>query len=168
MSELVADCPRCGTSKITFNLLSASLAEIRHDWKIFHETFCVCRKCRKSTVFVLSQKSIRDIPDLDSYQLPDLKCAVNDMFVVESYITLKDASINSPPEFLPSSIESTFMEAARCIAIECFNASASMYRLCLDMATMQLLPIVDVDGLNNKIRRSLGLRLEWFESPRLH
>jgi hypothetical protein len=36
-----------------------------------------------------------------------------------------------------------------------------MFRLCVDLATEARLPEADVDGLNGKIRRSLGLRLIW-------
>ena len=47
------------------------------------------------------------------------------------------------------------------MAVNCFNAAGTMYRLCLDLATRDLLPVENADGLNSKIRFSLGLRLQW-------
>ena len=168
MSELVADCPRCGSSKITFNLLSSITIKVVADSKIYHECFCVCKNCHGSTVFVLSQRAYRHIPTLDNNQIPDLGFAVNDKFLIESYVSLKNAKAKNPPEFLPKSIDIAFREAARCLVIDCYNASAAMYRLCLDMATIELLPINDAEGLNTKIRRSLGFRMKWlFSTKRL-
>ena len=36
-----------------------------------------------------------------------------------------------------------------------------MFRLCVDLVTKSFLPLEDKDGLNQKIRRNLGLRLPW-------
>ncbi|NOY87164.1 MAG: DUF4145 domain-containing protein, partial [Deltaproteobacteria bacterium] len=36
-----------------------------------------------------------------------------------------------------------------------------MFRLCTDLATRAMLPECEADGLNKKVRRSLGLRLPW-------
>ena len=47
------------------------------------------------------------------------------------------------------------------MAIGCINAAGSMFRLCLDLATKTMLPEEEVDGLNARTRRSLGLRLSW-------
>jgi hypothetical protein len=66
-----------------------------------------------------------------------------------------------PPEHLPENIEAVFREGAACMAIECFNAAGTMFRLCIDLATKSKLPEGDVNGLNANIRRNLGLRLPW-------
>jgi hypothetical protein len=43
-----------------------------------------------------------------------------------------------------------------------------MFRLCVDIATRSMLPDEDVDGLNARVRRNLGLRLPWlFANGRL-
>ena len=43
-----------------------------------------------------------------------------------------------------------------------------MFRLCVDHATVALLPEANENGLNSAVRRSLGLRLEWlFANGRL-
>ena len=36
-----------------------------------------------------------------------------------------------------------------------------MFRLCIDIATRDMLPEEDINGLNAKVRRILGLRLPW-------
>jgi hypothetical protein len=42
---------------------------------------------------------------------------------------------------LPANIENAFSEGAGCLSIECFNAAATMFRLCVDLATRPLLPV---------------------------
>ena len=58
MSEYVADCPRCNSRMITFDVLSAhsltSSSYSRRNKQKF-ETFCICRNCNTATVFVLSE-----------------------------------------------------------------------------------------------------------------
>ena len=54
------------------------------------------------------------------------------------------------------------------MAVKCFNAAATMFRLCIDLATRARLPAADENGLTPHIRRTLGLRLKWlFDHGRL-
>ncbi|QWZ78804.1 DUF4145 domain-containing protein [Aeromonas sp. FDAARGOS 1419] len=72
-----------------------------------------------------------------------------------------------PPEFLPDEIRTNFDEGAQCYSIGCFNAAATMFRLCLDKATKSFLP-ADPTTPPAKTRRSLGLRMNWlFENGHL-
>ncbi len=48
-----------------------------------------------------------------------------------------------------------------CLAVSCYNAAGTMFRLCVDLATRSLLPEGEIAGLNPKVRRDLGLRLPW-------
>lgn len=69
-----------------------------------------------------------------------------------------------PPDHLPAEIENTFKEGAACLVISCNNAAATMFRLCIDLATRPLLPVPDDSTKpqpNGKTRRDLGLRLAW-------
>lgn len=158
MSELIADCPRCGASKITFNLNSFEYQGKQYNWKRYYEAFCICRNCQKGTIFLISQKEVDDgIEKL----LSQNSISVNNYMQIEKYINVKDNTVERPPEYLPKNIEEIFIEGITCKSVECFNASAAMFRLCLDLATKDLLQKDDINGLNNKIRRSLGLRLEW-------
>lgn len=159
MSELVANCPRCKANQMTFDLLCQIPAGIEYNWKHYCEAFCVCRACKRSTVFVLSQK---DIPHQELFKnLVSLPGAVNRIADVEDYISLKHMASQSPPEHLPKNVEAAFREGASCLSIGCYNAAGTMFRLCIDLATRAMLPDEEVEGLNARTRRDLGLRLPW-------
>lgn len=161
MSELVADCPRCGSSRMTFDLISHTLVGYRHQWQSWYEAFCICRHCSRSTVFLLSEKGIEESKVIRQAGLPKLTIAANKLVSIENYVSLKDTKSIDPPDYLPRELLSVFAEGATCLAVGCFNAAGTMFRLCVDLATKSLLPEGDNDGLNSKIRRNLGLRLPW-------
>ena len=48
-----------------------------------------------------------------------------------------------------------------CLAVSCNNAAGTMFRLCIDIVTRQMLPEEDEHDLNARNRRNLGLRLPW-------
>ncbi len=166
MSELVADCPRCGTKKITFSLTRAAPTGSHHArWQKTYEAFCTCRHCFRSTIFLVVASNI-NYQDLfsDGDKLVGVKGAVNNFMDVSGYVSLKDTVSELPPEFLPKIVEAVFREAVTCKAVQCFNASATMLRLCLDLATREKLPpiIPEQDPTPNyRTRRDLGLRLPW-------
>lgn len=167
MPELVHDCPRCRSRKITHDLLAANLLGTRHDWQHHFEVFCVCRGCHRSSVFYIVKSTfaakVNTVGELLAYPR-----AINDCYNLESVITLKDRDAAPPPEHLPKDIDDAFREGATCMVVRCYNAAGTMFRLCLDFATKSLLLEDNVDGLNGKIRFSLGLRLEWlFRTGRL-
>lgn len=161
MSELVANCPRCGATKITLDLLAAKFIAIQHGWQHWYEAFCVCRHCGKSTIFVLSASSIEKQALINKHELPKIPGVANIYVNVVRYVSLRDGPTIDPPEHLPENILAAFTEGAKCLSIGCFNAAGTMFRLCVDFSTSAFLPSQDVEGLNNKIRRSLGLRLDW-------
>lgn len=164
MSEIVGDCVRCGAAHTTFDLLSATVVKIRHGWQQQYEAFCVCRHCSTSTIFVLSDKDPNCTKYINKITLSGISGSVSDIVNFEGFISLKDAEPISPPDDLPKDIESVFNEGTRCLAVGCFNAAGTMFRLCVDLATKSLLPDIQ-DGTitqpNAKQRRDLGLRLPW-------
>lgn len=161
MAELVTDCPRCGAAKMTFDLATSTIVGNQYGWQVWHEAFCVCRHCRKSTVFVLANEGIHEGELIKKVGLSSIKGAVNALVRIQSYISTKDRIPVDPPDHLPEGINAAFAEGTKCLAINCFNAAGTMFRLCVDKATRSMLPREDVDGLNAKIRRNLGLRLPW-------
>jgi hypothetical protein len=161
MSELVTDCPRCKSQKITFDAREDIYIGQYYGWKKYYEVFCICRSCKKSTVFVLSQNDTSVTNLLEKSGPAGLKMALTGIMDVENYISTKDVATETPPDYLPKNIDSAFREGAACMAIGCFNAGATMFRLCLDLATRAMLPEENENGLNQRIRRSLGLTLEW-------
>lgn len=161
MSEIVANCPRCKSKQMTFDLVNALPTDEYHGWQNHWEAFCICRNCFRSTVFVLQQKNYNDRDILQKHKLSDLDFSVNQVAIVQGHISLKDEIAEQPPAHLPENIHSIFVEGSACMAIGCHNAGATMFRLCIDLATSSMLPEENENGLNNRIRRSLGLRLEW-------
>jgi len=146
---------------MTFNLISHATVEIRYEWQSWYEAFCICRNCSRSTVFILSENGIDESKAIRQAGLAKLTVAANQVVSVKSYVSLKDAQSIAPPDYLPADILAVFSEGATCLAVGCFNAAGTMFRLSVDLSTKSLLPEADCNGLNSKIRRNLGLRLPW-------
>lgn len=160
MAELVADCPRCGAKRITFDLMSEAYVSMRHNWQKVYEAFCICRHCNRSTVFILFDAGIDESKYIEKFGLSKVSGSVNPLVRIQNHISQKDQNPTKTPEHLPEEIQSVFVEGATCLAVGCFNASATMFRLCVDLATKGRLP-EEPQAPNAKIRRNLGLRLEW-------
>jgi hypothetical protein len=168
MAELVANCPRCGSQHITFDVSAANVYQIDHGWQYWYEAFGICRHCSRATIFVLSESVDGDYNYVHKLGLLKVEGALNKFVNVKGHISLKDTVSVEPPEFLPKDIESVFNEGATCLAVGCYNAAGTMFRLCVDLATKSMLPAEEIPGLNVKARRDLGLRLPWlFENGRL-
>ena len=135
MSELVADCPRCRSQRITFDVLADIIVGVQHAWQQWYEAFCVCRHCLRSTVFVLSDKEVHSKDIINKGGLAKFSGAAGHLVKVESFISIKDSAPIDPPEHLPVDILAAFREGARCQSVACFNAAAAMFRLCVDLAT---------------------------------
>ena len=162
MAELVTDCPRCGAIHITFDVLGQTVTGYQYDWQTWYEVFCICRHCRRSTVFKLCDNGIDEKEHIKKHGgLPNIKGSISRLIRVEGFISLKDAAGAEPPDHLPENIRAAFIEGTTCLAVKCYNAAGTMFRLCIDLATRPLLPEADEDGLNRRVRRDLGLRLPW-------
>ena len=162
MPELVANCPRCGSKHITFDVQAVNLVSIRYGWQHIFEAFGVCRHCNSSTTFVIEEKSQHH--DIDLFQkVSPLKMtdSLNNYFSVVRFISLIDHATITAPEYIPEEIVKVFNEGATCITVECWNAAGSMFRACIDLATRPMLPADEMPGLNHRTRRDLGLRLPW-------
>lgn len=147
--------------KITFDLQSAHFVGCEYKWQRWYDAFCICRNCDGTVVFILSQKDIKHSDYLRDTGLPRIDNSVNNYFNVERFRNLKDHAKAKPPDHVTEIIKSAFEEGATCIAVGCFNAGATMFRLCVDHATRALLPQPEPPNLTREIRRSLGLRLKW-------
>jgi hypothetical protein len=161
MPELVADCPRCGSRRITFEVTAARTIRIEYGWKYWYETFCICRHCNHATIFVLSESVDGDYKHVHEVGILGIKGTLNSYLTVDSYVSIKDQATVAPPDYIPKNIEVVFKEGATCLAVGCYNAAGTMFRLCVDLATRSMLPEEEVEGLNAKVRRDLGLRLPW-------
>lgn len=161
MTELVTTCPRCGADQITHDLNSSVKTRVAHHWQQWYEAFCVCRKCARSTIYVLADKGTTEAEELRRTQLEKVQGCVNKFVRVEGHINFKDVAAVEPPEHPPNDVASAFEEGAKCLATGCHNAAGTMFRLCVDLATRPILPKEETPGLNSKTRRDLGLRLPW-------
>lgn len=165
MAELVANCPRCGSRHITFDVGAANPYRVDYGWQNWYEAFGICRHCGRTAIFVLSESGNGDYQYVHKVGLLKVEGALNKYVDVKGHISIKDSAFVDPPEFLPKDIESIFTEGATCLAVGCHNAAGTMFRLCVDLTTRSMLPTEDVPGLNARTRRDLGLRLPWlFES----
>ncbi len=166
MSTLVSDCPRCNASKTTFDVLGQNYVFQRHQWQNWYEVFSICRHCSRSTTFVIGLKEYdaKEIFYKNSEAIVVFKDSLNDYFKVERYVCIADIATVDPPEHLPDNIKTAFNEGASCMAISCFNAAGTMFRLCLDFATKEMLPDpanASVPQPTNQQRHQLGRRIGW-------
>ena len=146
---------------MTFDVHDALSAGERYGWQEFFETFCVCRNCRKSTVFVISQSEYDDSKFLHQNPPATISGSLNRYFKVEGHISLKDMGGLPPPEFVPEAIANAFREGATGVITNCPNAAGAMFRLAVDLTTRPLLPPEAALEPNRRVRRDLGLRLPW-------
>lgn len=159
MTQLVSDCPRCGASRVAFDVKAFHQIGVRYNWQHIVEAFAICRHCSKSTVFVLAQENPESWEKFHK-QLNSL-VSVNTVAKIGGYVSIKDEAGISPPEHLPQAIKSAFEEGAICHAVSCPNAAATMFRLCLDIATKELLPTEENAEPKQHIRNRLGPRIKW-------
>ena len=133
MAEIVANCPRCHAQKITFDITQAHITGVEYGWQQWYEAFCICRHCRRATIFVLSESVDGNYKLVHEKGLLSFAGAVNRYVDIERFISLKDTAATEPPEHLPENVERIFREGATCLAVNCNNAAGTMFRLCIDI-----------------------------------
>lgn len=161
MPQLVVDCPRCDAKRMSFNVLSAVVVGQNYNWQHIWEAFCVCRHCHRGTIFVLVQQQIDQAMLEPVKKLLNIDGAVNDFARPDRFVNISDNAAIEAPEFLPEDVLAAFNEGAKCMAVGCYNAAGTMFRLCIDHTSRDKLPAGNDNGLNHKVRRDLGLRLPW-------
>jgi hypothetical protein len=165
MGLLVSDCPRCGANHTTFDVVAQVWLSLEYNWRDRYEIFCVCRQCHVSTTFVVQAINMEAKERCNRGDgLATYHSGLNEFFAIQRFLSLRDNVSTKPPEHLPEPLKNAFMEGAACLSIECYNAAATMFRLCVDLVTRPLLPDPeDKTKLqpNARQRRDLGLRLPW-------
>lgn len=157
---LTGDCPRCGARKITFDVEAANEAP-KQGWRHVKELFSICRHCRRSSIILVVQID----REMDQFFKLDIvehwrNRSLNEIAEIAGYVSIADNATRLRPEHVSGIIGQTYDEACRCEAIGCYNAASAMFRTCLDLLTKPMLP-PDGQPPANKVRRSLGLRLQW-------
>jgi len=153
--NLVADCPRCGAKKMTFDLF-ASVPGLEP----MCEAFCQCRRCFRSTIFLVTNDRAINRSHQHQDLVNALKYAPGEVQVIRP-LSLADVLTELPPLHVPEDISSIFVEASRCLAIGCMNAAGTMCRLCLDLATKRRMADLDLESPNKWTQEKLGPRLAW-------
>lgn len=169
MAQMVANCPRCGSLQTTFDVLAHTFVGRQYVSRSIYqgdidavEVFARCRACTHGTIFKMSTKV--QVFDARKNRLAALDISIDLVSENCGYISLKDKNPKKAPEHLPPEIEAAFNEGATCMAVGCYNAEGTMFRLCVDMVTVGLLPAATTPsppGPNHRERRDLGLRLKW-------
>jgi hypothetical protein len=169
MSQIVYDCPRCGAAHTTLDVTAVTALPRNYAWQSKWEVFARCRACLRSSILIIALNTgVNDRVAAIENPL-DTKNGLNEYYRVEGYISLKDRAAAPPPDHVPDRIASIFREGAMCIAVGCWNAAGTMFRLCVDLTTQSMLP-ADDDAARPpwKVCRDLGLRIPWlFDNGRL-
>jgi hypothetical protein len=59
MALRVADCPRCGAKRMTFDVKANVYRSTEFGWLHRFEVFSVCRRCDKPTVFLIALSEVK-------------------------------------------------------------------------------------------------------------
>jgi len=154
---------------MTFDVPNAVHVAIYYGWQKEYELFSICRNCHKPTIFVVEQRKIDDRELFrDDKRFMQIDASINPWLDVVRYVGLRENIAHQPPEHLPKDVHDCYIEGATCLSVECYNAAGTMFRTCVDLSTRPMLPEEEVEGLNRRTRRDLGLRLHWlFDNGKL-
>jgi hypothetical protein len=161
MAELVANCPRCAATSITFDVFASVFVLKQHGWLHWFEVFSVCRNCKRPTIFLISQNESEWNDRADFGSPHKFNGSLSRFFTADRFISLVDKARTEPPEHTPPNIAAVFNEASSSVAVSNWNAAGAMFRLAINLATQPLLPLEPTPGLTRRKRRDLGPRVEW-------
>lgn len=153
------DCPRCGQVQTTFDVRANTFAGksdgILHQW----ECFLQCRSCLQPSIGLLRRTVHTEEPPAKfsgKY--------VNVLFELVEWI-FEVPNRRRCPDYVPDDVKRIFEEAASCAAIGAWDASGTMFRKTLDVATRAITPAPDSSSAprpgNWKTYKDLRLRLDW-------
>lgn len=152
MPMLILNCPRCGERRMTQDWIA--LSQYSENGKLCSELMLQCRHCNKSSLWQVSRAPGNASVEI----LATSKVVINDQLIVVGVIR-PAGSLVKAPDFTPPNIVKIFDEGAECFAIECWNASGSMFRKIIDEISKSLLP---KEGEPDKHTRwNLKPRLVW-------
>jgi hypothetical protein len=128
VAVIVANCPRCKSNNMTFDVTADVLTRVTYDWQSHHEVFGVCRHCRQPTIWAIDQ---RDYADSDFLQknpaLAKIQESLNNYFDIDGYICLKDMGVIAAPEHVPNEIAKAFREGATSVVTDCPTPRAQCF-----------------------------------------
>lgn len=155
---LIADCPRCGHARTTFDLLAATFVG-KLDSRDEFECFLRCRSCYKPSIGLLRQKQFGDSTPTQ------FKGSYIDLYFSLIRWVFEIPGSRQVADHVPNEISAIFREGANCVAIGAWDASGAMFRKVLDAATRERTPTPDstanLKPANWKTYKDLRLRLDW-------
>lgn len=162
MAEFVNDCPRCGASRITFEIKGDVFLEHISENAALFEALCLCRSCNSSSIFELFLY-VKNTSNVVQYRpITEFPGALPREIRVGNYVSTASRVTIPPPDHLPADVKACFMEGAACLAINCFNAAGAMFRLALDIATKAILDQYSGPVAPNRDQRNkLAFRLDF-------
>ncbi|HFG6988898.1 DUF4145 domain-containing protein [Acinetobacter baumannii] len=182
MSTFVFDCPSCLAKNSTFNVKSYN-SSLKNEYKIW-QLFSICRACTSAIIITADvQQNVHYDIQRQSHSHSQKHLYI--FHKLSDYINADDSHLNlyfhrfryspilkthlAPPELLPKNIEDIFVEASKCLSIGCFNASAAMFRLCLDVVTKDIIEENESLQPTKENKKTIHNRLSWiFEKNILH
>ncbi len=165
-AHIVTECPRCHSTMITLEVISSTELD---ESDLTFECACVCRHCRRMSVFnILSTEGASALFGA----IHNGKALIPPRFRIMFPVKVGFFKDIPAPAGCPDCVSAAFQEASRCLDVDCFNASATMFRLTVDFATRTLLPdALQADEItvpSRRQRENLYERLKWlFKSGRL-
>lgn len=164
-TEIVFDCPRCGTQQVTLDVEGSNLVGLEHGWRVVAEVYAICRACKKSCILVCESRetTFKDaqMPFGELASLRLIGGSLTRHMRVRNYISIKDREPRQAPDHLPQAIDAAFREGATCLGAGCVNAAGTMFRLCVDMAVSDILKGVSGEQPDPRTKRNLGLLIPW-------
>ncbi|MFV5312405.1 DUF4145 domain-containing protein [Acinetobacter schindleri] len=150
---LVYNCNFCNSQNIRLDVLKTTINTYKSYYnQIFYwQAFTQCSNCKKGMILHLEsdKKKIDDDIYLDHREKKEISLVVdlctlsytniNDHVFIKGLITPPLKQQNVCPIHVPEEIKNIFDEATKCLSMDCFVASGSMFRLCLDLVTKNLL-----------------------------
>lgn len=170
MSTFVFDCPSCSAQNSTFDVTGASTKPIAPQFA-YWALLSTCRACKQSCCIETHLISTTfDHIKINYVSMETRIKAVRSILNSENDLSdnfknfvYKPILPNSeqPPEYLPTEVEEKFKEAAKCLAIGCYNSAGAMFRLCLDITTKQILDNNAHKNPTANDKKSIHTRLKW-------
>jgi hypothetical protein len=152
------DCPRCGQSRTTFDILAATYVR-DSDGQSGFESFLRCRSCYRPSIGLLRETGgTQDSPlDLNGQY-------ANSVYSLEEWV-FEIPNRRACPPHVPDDVKRIFDEAAICTAIGTWDAGGTMFRKVLDVATRSITRTPDAleepRPASWKVYKDLRLRLDW-------
>ncbi|QCO20117.1 DUF4145 domain-containing protein [Acinetobacter cumulans] len=143
---LVHNCNFCGSNNIRFDVFITTIHKNSYyQHQIHWEAFSQCSHCKKGCILIIQKgNNFRDLypneySSFDSNLCLNEKTNINDHFEVNRLLIPPTKNQRLCPHSVPETIKDIFDEATKCLSMSCFVASGSMFRLCLDLVTKDLL-----------------------------